>query len=107
MPSEVRSPLSPHFRRYDAEQIGEALKVLAEPSRLQIINLLAEHGRMKVGDLIERLDRLAQPSVSYHLKMLAAVGLVRRERQGSFNYCELNRGELARLAGLLGTGGAS
>jgi DNA-binding transcriptional ArsR family regulator len=52
----------------------ETLRALAEPSRLQIVELLLE-GPRPVGDLVEKLG-LRQPQVSKHLRVLSAAGLV-------------------------------
>jgi DNA-binding transcriptional ArsR family regulator len=49
-------------------------EVLAEPRRREILDLLRD-GERPVGDLVERL-RLAQPTVSKHLKVLRGAGLV-------------------------------
>jgi DNA-binding transcriptional ArsR family regulator len=48
--------------------------VLAEPHRRQILDLLRERDRT-VGEIVERV-RLAQPTVSKHLKLLREYGLV-------------------------------
>src|SRR2546422_8681506 len=52
----------------------ETLRALAEPNRVQIVELLAE-GRQPVGDMVHRL-RLRQPQVSKHLRVLSDAGLV-------------------------------
>ena len=51
-----------------------ALQVLAEPRRLQILDLLRD-GERPVGDLVERLG-VSQPAVSKHLRVLKEAGLV-------------------------------
>jgi DNA-binding transcriptional ArsR family regulator len=52
----------------------ETLKALAEPNRLQIVELLRD-GPRPVGDVVERLH-LRQPQVSKHLRVLSEAGLV-------------------------------
>jgi DNA-binding transcriptional ArsR family regulator len=52
----------------------ETFRALAEPNRLQIVELLLDRPR-PVGDLVHRL-RLRQPQVSKHLRVLSAAGLV-------------------------------
>src|SRR5438128_4499925 len=47
---------------------------LAEPNRLQIVELL-RHRPLPVGQIAERL-RLGQPQVSKHLRVLSEAGLV-------------------------------
>jgi len=51
-----------------------ALQVLAEPRRLQIIDLL-RGGERPVGELVDSLG-LSQPAVSKHLRVLKDAGLV-------------------------------
>ena len=51
-----------------------ALQVLAEPSRLAILDLLRD-GERPVGELVEQLH-LTQPTVSKHLRILKEAGLV-------------------------------
>jgi DNA-binding transcriptional ArsR family regulator len=51
-----------------------ALQVLAEPRRLQILDLLRESER-PVGELVDRVG-LSQPAVSKHLRVLKDAGLV-------------------------------
>jgi DNA-binding transcriptional ArsR family regulator len=48
--------------------------VLAEPRRLQILDLLRESER-PVGELVDRVG-LSQPAVSKHLRVLKDAGLV-------------------------------
>jgi len=59
---------------------SDAFNAVAEPRRRQILTLLTirEH---PVGEIVIAL-RLAQPSVSKHLRVLRDVGLVRAHRKG-------------------------
>ncbi|HEV8469110.1 MAG TPA: metalloregulator ArsR/SmtB family transcription factor [Candidatus Limnocylindria bacterium] len=52
----------------------EILSALAEPNRLQIVELLRRKP-LAVGEIVERL-RLRQPQVSKHLRVLSDAGLV-------------------------------
>ena len=52
----------------------ETFRALAEPNRLQIVELLLE-GPRPVGDMVDRLG-LRQPQVSKHLRVLSEAGLV-------------------------------
>ena len=51
-----------------------AMAAMAEPNRLQIVELLRE-GPRPVGEIAERL-RLNQPQVSKHLRVLTDAGVV-------------------------------
>ncbi len=56
------------------ERISTLFKVLADPARLRILGLLAEHPRAG-HELADRLG-LTPPTVSHHMRRLTAVGLV-------------------------------
>lgn len=56
---------------------AEVFSALGEPSRLQIVELLAPRP-YAVGEIAEAL-RIRQPQVSKHLKVLAESGIVRVE----------------------------
>jgi DNA-binding transcriptional ArsR family regulator len=58
----------------------DAFNAVAEPRRREILSLLVVHER-PVGEIVTIL-RLDQPSVSKHLRVLRAVGLVRVRRNG-------------------------
>jgi ArsR family transcriptional regulator, arsenate/arsenite/antimonite-responsive transcriptional repressor len=71
----------------DAEQLAGALKALADPARLRLLSLIQAQpgGEACVCHLTEPLG-LTQPTVSHHLKVLLAAGLVEREQRGSWAY---------------------
>jgi len=52
----------------------ETFRALAEPNRLQIVELLLA-GPLPVGDMVDELG-LRQPQVSKHLRVLSEAGLV-------------------------------
>ncbi len=86
----------------DAIELERVLRVMADRTRLKILNQLIGSGEaICVCDFVPTLG-LAQPTVSYHLKQLAEVGLVERERRGSFAYYSLTSGALERLSNILG-----
>ena len=58
----------------------DAFNAIAEPRRRDILSFLALR-EFPVGDIVSNL-RMAQPSVSKHLKVLRNVGLVRVRRDG-------------------------
>src|SRR5271154_3123690 len=63
-----------------ASTTSDAFNAVAEPRRREILSYLALDER-PVGDIVITL-RLAQPSVSKHLRVLRDVGLVRARRRG-------------------------
>ncbi len=65
--------------RARTESVARRLKAVADPTRLAILRSLAT-APSTVGELA-MLFRLAQPTVSMHVKVLRQTGLVRSERQ--------------------------
>lgn len=63
-----------------AATTSDAFNAIAEPRRREILEFLAPRERA-VGDVVSQL-RLAQPSVSKHLRVLLDVGLVQMRREG-------------------------
>jgi DNA-binding transcriptional ArsR family regulator len=69
-----------------AELIGKYFRVLADPTRVRILEALEAEGELSVGELVERLG-ISQPSASNHLACLRWCGFVatRREHRTVFN----------------------
>ncbi len=64
----------------EPDLVAKYFKVLADPTRVRMLELLDEHGELTVGELVARL-REAQPKVSNHLACLRWCGFVERERR--------------------------
>jgi ArsR family transcriptional regulator len=61
-------------------------KALADPVRLQLVDVLRKHaGKVCVCELVPLFD-LSQPTVSHHLKVLREAGVVDCERRGLWAY---------------------
>jgi len=82
------------------------LKALAEPARLRLLSLIASHegGEACVCDLQDALD-LSQPTISHHLKVLHAAGLLGREKRGVWVYYRVRDKALADLGALVASAG--
>jgi ubiquinone/menaquinone biosynthesis C-methylase UbiE/DNA-binding transcriptional ArsR family regulator len=65
----------------------DALKAIAEETRLRIVTLL-QHGELTVTDLTEILGQ-SQPRVSRHLRLLVEAGLVDKHREGTWVFFRL------------------
>jgi DNA-binding transcriptional ArsR family regulator len=81
--------------------VARRLRVLADPTRLAILDHLAD-GARSVGEIAYSFS-LAQPTVSTHVKHLRQAGLVSAERHGTRVEVSLNRDAVQALAGELGT----
>ena len=69
--------------REAAEGIARSLKVLADPTRVQLLGMVADSpgGRALVGQLATTLG-LRQPTVSHHMRLLLEEGVLEREQEG-------------------------
>jgi DNA-binding transcriptional ArsR family regulator len=78
------------FDRETAETYASWFKALSDPTRIQILNLLAVAGAaMSVGEIVERAG-VGQSTVSHHLKILSDVRFVLRQRQGTSVLYQVN-----------------
>ena len=94
----------PTVRTADAERLTADLGILAHPIRLQLLDvLLHNEGRVCVCDL-EAAVPVKQPTVSHHLRLLRAAGLVTSERDGLWAYYRVRREALAAVRGRIGAG---
>lgn len=72
-----------------------ALQALSEPHRMAILAMLAE-GERPAGDFVEALP-IAQPTVSKHLSVLKAAGLVTVRKDATRRLYRLNPAPLKDL----------
>jgi DNA-binding transcriptional ArsR family regulator len=80
---------------------SDAFNAVAEPHRRAILDFLATEER-PVGEVVKAL-RLAQPSVSKHLRVLREVDLVRARRDGRRMLYRTNAGAIKPLYEWAGT----
>lgn len=66
--------------RIDTDPLGDILKAASDPTRREILTLLAQHGPMRVTD-IHRQFEMSLNSVSKHIKVLERAGLVIRRTE--------------------------
>src|SRR3954447_23975258 len=66
----------PEVERQEAERMAAIAKALADPVRVQLVDVLRKHaGKVCVCELVPLFD-LAQPTISHHLKVLRQAGIV-------------------------------
>ncbi len=69
--------------RSEATEYAGWFRALADPTRIQIVSLLARAGRpLRVGEVVNSVG-VGQSTVSHHLAILAEVGFVRAEPSGT------------------------
>jgi DNA-binding transcriptional ArsR family regulator len=75
------------LRKREIQRVASLLKHVSDPTRLQVISLLAERER-HVGALCVELTQ-SQPALSHHLALLRLGGLIDRRRRGKNNIYSL------------------
>jgi ArsR family transcriptional regulator len=92
----------PDVERLEAERMATLARAIADPVRLQLVDVLRKHaGEVCVCELVPLFD-LSQPTVSHHLKVLRDAGIVGSERRGLWAYYYVVPGALDELATWLG-----
>ena len=94
-------PVSPSMGAEEATDLAGLLHALADPTRLQMISLLAEHpGEVCVCDITASFD-LDQSTISHHLRLLREAGVIDCVRHGVWVYYFLRAGALEPIKHLL------
>ncbi len=76
--------------RATAAEYATWFKALADPTRIQVVSLLARRGTpMNVGEIVAAVD-VGQSTVSAHLKILADVRFLLADHRGTATYYRIN-----------------
>lgn len=94
--------LTAHLSADELTRIASIFRVLGEPARLQLLNLIAAQPEQEVRacELVEALG-LSQPTVSHHLKVMYGAGLLTKERRGTWIYYRIVTDRLSELRSVL------
>lgn len=84
----------------EATGLAQVFKALGDPVRLQLLGLILASADREacVCDLNGAFD-LSQPTISHHLKVLHAAGLLEREKRGVWVHYRASASALDALAG--------
>jgi DNA-binding transcriptional ArsR family regulator len=77
------------YPQIQRRQLPIHFRALASPTRLTILERLAEQVEMSVKELAASL-RMSQPRVSWHLALLRRGGVVRTRKEGRQVHCSLD-----------------
>ncbi len=75
-------------------------KAMADDTRQQIMSMLCCQW-LCVGDVVDKLGNVSQPTVSHHLAILRDAGLVHTRRDGKQIYYSLNQDAVAVCCGMI------
>ncbi len=94
---------APSLTPAGTQALAARLKALADPTRLRMLDLLAQQTEpMCVCDITPQFDQ-NQPTISHHLKLLREAGLVDCEKRGIWAFywaTDAGRVSLAAVSGL-------
>jgi ArsR family transcriptional regulator, arsenate/arsenite/antimonite-responsive transcriptional repressor len=71
----------------DHTQIEKVSRALADETRLRIFEAISRSGHMNCGEIVS-MRGVTPATVSHHLKVLSAAGLIACRREGQFVYSE-------------------
>jgi ArsR family transcriptional regulator len=101
LPIDCCAPLAaPALSDDEANATAALFSALANPARVRIVNLLASSGDPVCLCNLTPPLRLAQATVSQHLRRLVDAGLVVREERGKWSYFSLDPDAFERVAAL-------
>jgi len=80
--------------------LAQLFKILADETRLRILEMLGRRKELCVRDLWERLGQ-SQPAVSHHLGLLRMAGLVDTRQEGKHVYYRIDEHRLDELMTML------
>jgi ArsR family transcriptional regulator len=87
--SDIRVP------ELDRAEIVSRISALADDTRLQILQMIAENGEMRSQEIMETIN-LSQPSVSRYLSQLTAAGYLQERRANGAKAYILNRDRIEK-----------
>ena len=95
------APVVPDVTAETAERLAAVAKALADPIRLQLVDVLRKHaGKVCVCELQPLFD-ISQSTLSHHLRKLREAGVVGVERRGLWAYYYVIPDELEDLTSWL------
>src|SRR6266540_5133452 len=87
----------PNLSDREARDAATLFKALADPHRVRIVNVLANADEPVCVCDFQTPLRLAQGTVSFHLRKLLDAGVIEREQRGTWAYYSLRPYALSRL----------
>jgi ArsR family transcriptional regulator len=85
----------------EAKRWAAVFRALSDPTRLQILSLVARNPGGVCECNIVDCTPLSQPTISYHVKVLKEAGLLDVEKQGLWCFYRLRRDVLGQVAAAL------
>ncbi len=84
----------------DPKEVALLCKALSDDNRLRIVQLLTQGE--KCGCELLKAFKITQPTLSHHMQILAACGLVQVRKAGKWNHYSLNCETLTAFRAFIG-----
>ena len=85
-----------------SERASELFKALGDPTRLKLLYLIAESDTTEIcSHELSVALQVSAPTITHHMKKLAAAKLVNREQRGKWAYYTVNSDEFNRVHSLI------
>ena len=84
-----------HIPELDRAEIVARLSALADDTRLNILQMIAENGQMRSQEIMETIN-LSQPSISRYLTQLTATGYLQERRENGAKVYILNQDRIEK-----------
>jgi DNA-binding transcriptional ArsR family regulator len=84
-----------HIPELDRAEIVARLSALADDTRLNILQMIAENGQMRAQEIMEAIN-LSQPSISRYLTQLTATGYLQERRENGAKIYALNKDRIEK-----------
>lgn len=88
--------MSVTYERGPLNETRAFYRAMGDVSRLRIVHVLASEGELPISEISSRL-KLSAPLLSWHLRRLQRLGLVRMTRVGREVRCSFDRERFAQL----------
>jgi ArsR family transcriptional regulator len=85
-----------NFNKEKLEKAAYILKTLAHPTRLAIVDLLNQHGKVCVNDIANLLN-IEQSLLSHHLITMRLKGILTCEKEGQSVFYALKEKDVTKL----------
>jgi len=86
------------IQRDDGTATQQLFYALAEPTRRNIIELLANKGELSATDICDKFD-VSPPAISQHLKVLREANFVRVEKRAQQRIYQINPDAMSEIEG--------
>ena len=78
------------------KEVAARFRLLGDPVRLELLNLMQQHHELSVGELVEATG-YKQANISKHLGLLCDAGMIGRRKEGTYVYYSITDPSLSGL----------